>query len=192
MRPFSAPDFIWQNLRYVFLDRDGVINRKPPEGQYVGRWEEGEILPGVAEAIYRLNRSGRKVLVVTNQRGVALGRYTEQDVVEFHLQLQKHLSRQQARLDGLYFCPHDKGQCDCRKPKTGMFRQAFREHPGALSANSVLIGDSLADIEAGFSLGMPTIFIQGEPDRQSPAAERAESLADRVAGSLLEAVVAWF
>ena len=168
-----------------------MINRKLPEGHYVGCWKDFEILPGVPEAIYRLNRSRRKVLVATNQRGIALGRYTEQDVIDLYVKLQEYLSRHHAHLDGLYFCPHDKGQCDCRKPKTGMFQQAFSEHPDACPANSILIGDSLSDIEAGFSLGMPTIFIQGEADRQQPGAERAEALADRVTGSLLEAVVNW-
>jgi D-glycero-D-manno-heptose 1,7-bisphosphate phosphatase len=177
-------------VRYVFLDRDGVINRKPPEGQYIASWSQVEILPGAAEAIRRLNQSGRTVLVATNQRGIALGLYGEEELAALHTRLQEYLASQGAHLDGIYFCPHDVGQCRCRKPLPGMLERALREHPGASAANSVVIGDSLSDIEAGQRLGMSTIFIEGEADRQKPGADRARLLADRVAGSLLEAVTA--
>jgi len=178
----------FSHARYVFLDRDGVINRKAPEGQYVSRWNDFHLLPGVEDAISRLNRSGYTVIVVSNQRGVALGLYTEQDILKLHEQLAAHLTRYNAHIDAFYYCPHDKNECDCRKPGTAMFQQAFREFPDASPINSVMIGDSLSDIEAGSRLGMPTIFIRGELQHQKPGAEQAASLAAAVASTLLEAV----
>src|SRR5271154_4313178 len=99
-------------IQYVFLDRDGVINRKLAEGRYVTRWEELELLPGVAGAIAALNRSGRKVIVVTNQRGVALELMTAADVEAIHDWLRTELARESASLDGIYYCPHDRDECD--------------------------------------------------------------------------------
>ncbi len=181
-----------ENARYVFLDRDGVINRKPPEGQYVATWSAVELLPGIEAAIAALNRSGRRVIVISNQRGIALGYYTPADVDAIHAHLQEHLALHGAHIDAFYYCPHDRGECDCRKPGTGMFRQAFRDFPEASAANSVVIGDSLSDIEAGRALGMPSLFIVGDPSTQKEGAERAQRLADASAGSLPEAVTAWF
>ena len=180
----------WQSIRYVFLDRDGVINRKPPEGQYIGRWSDFHLLPGAESAIAALNRSGRRIIVVSNQRGVALGYYTAADVRVLHDTLQEHLAPLGAQIDAFYFCPHDKNQCECRKPRTGLFEQAFRDFPEASAANSVVIGDSLSDIEAARTLGAPAIFIQGDPTTQKPGAARAAALADAVYNSLTEAVEA--
>ena len=87
--------------------------------------------------------------------------------------MQDHLARHGARLDAIYYCPHDYGECHCRKPDTGLFEQAFQRFPQANAENSVVIGDSLSDIQAGRRLGMKTIFIQGEPDRQKAGADAA-------------------
>jgi D-glycero-D-manno-heptose 1,7-bisphosphate phosphatase len=181
--PIAFPD-----ARYVFLDRDGVINRKAPEDEYVSNWDSFHLLPSVETAIAALNRSGRTVLVITNQRGIALGHYSEATVHTLHEQLQEYLASHGAHIDGFYFCPHDKDECDCRKPKTGLFKQALRDFPGASSANSIVIGDSLSDIEAARNFGSPAIFIQGDSDTQKPGAETARALANAHAESLLEAV----
>jgi D-glycero-D-manno-heptose 1,7-bisphosphate phosphatase len=175
-------------IEYVFLDRDGVINRKLAEGEYVGHWDHFHLLPGVEEAIAALNLSGRKVIVITNQRGIALGYYSSADVSVLHEQLQNYLASRGAHIDAFYFCPHDKNECDCRKPKTGLFEQAFRDFPGASAMNSIVIGDSLSDIEAAHNLSAPSIFIQGDPEFQKPGAEKAGSSANAVADSLLQAV----
>lgn len=177
-----------QHVRYVFLDRDGVINRKSPEGEYIHEWEKFEILPGVEAAIAALNRSGRRVIVLTNQRGIALGLYTESDVKALHLRLQQHLAAFGAHIDAFYYCPHDDGQCECRKPKPGLFLQAFRDFPEATPANSLMIGDSISDIEAAHDLGIPAAFIKGAQKTQKPGAEEAEIKADAVAASLPDVV----
>jgi D-glycero-D-manno-heptose 1,7-bisphosphate phosphatase len=175
-------------VRYIFLDRDGVLNRKMPEGVYVGEWAQFEWLPGAVEAVARMKRAGLTVIVVSNQRGIALGRITATQLVDVHEKMQNHLTRTGARLDGIYYCPHDYGECHCRKPDTGLFEQAFESFPQANAGNSLIIGDSLSDIQAGLRLGMKTIFIQGERDRQKEGADVAATVADAVAGSLLQAV----
>ena len=175
-------------VRYVFLDRDGVLNRKMPEGVYVDNWAQFEWLPGAVEAIARMKRAGLTVILVSNQRGIARGRITAMQLEGIHENMQSHLARNDARLDAIYYCPHDQGECRCRKPDTGLFEQAFKSFPQANAGNSVVIGDSLSDIQAGRRLGMKTIFIEGEPDRQKAGADTAAGHADAVAESLLQAV----
>jgi D-glycero-D-manno-heptose 1,7-bisphosphate phosphatase len=175
-------------VRYVFLDRDGVLNRKPPEEAYVTDWVEFEWLPGAVEAIARMNRAGMTVIVVSNQRGIALGLYSEAKLELIHSNMRSHLAQHSARLDAIYYCPHDIGECQCRKPDIGLFEQARKDFPQATAHDSVVIGDSLSDIQAGKRMGMRTIFIQGEADRQKAGAAAATENADAVAGSLLQAV----
>jgi D-glycero-D-manno-heptose 1,7-bisphosphate phosphatase len=175
----------------VFLDRDGVINRKMPEGQYVKTWNDFHLLPGAAEAIAKLKRAGLLVIVATNQRGIALGLYRAEDVDQIHARLQRELAAQGAQIDGFYICPHDRDTCDCRKPLTGLFDQAKAAFPKILRETSLLIGDSLSDIEFGRNLGMTTIFIEGEAkDVEGRNIDNAiaAQLADFCFGSLSEAV----
>jgi histidinol-phosphate phosphatase family protein len=175
------------NIAYVFLDRDGVLNRSPV-GAFVTCWKQFEVLPGVERAIAQLNRSGRKVIVVTNQRGIALGLHSEADLRAMHDRLAEHLAAHGSHLDAIYYCPHDNGQCHCRKPQTGMFEQAFQDFPGASADNSVMVGDSLVDIEAASRLGMPSIFISDPATRPRADATRAAALATACASSLFDFV----
>jgi D-glycero-D-manno-heptose 1,7-bisphosphate phosphatase len=154
----------------------------------VSQWKDFHPLPGVGEAIAALNRAGKRGLVVTNQRGVALGLYTTTDVERLHEQLQQWLAGFSAHIDAFYYCPHDKDVCRCRKPLPGLFEQAVDAYPDIGPANSVMIGDSLSDIEAGTSFGMPTVFIEGDPDSRKSGYELARTLADACALSLQNAV----
>jgi D-glycero-D-manno-heptose 1,7-bisphosphate phosphatase len=178
-------------LHTVFLDRDGVLNRKLPEGEYVSAWEHFHLLPGAAEAIGRLKRAGLRVVVVSNQRGVALGLYRAEDVERIHAQLQKELAAHRAQIDGFYFCPHDKGECNCRKPLPGLFQQAQSQFPDIQPETSLMIGDSLSDIEYGRNLGMTTIFIDGDAkarENRKPGAQKAAEMADLRFDTLFDAV----
>jgi D-glycero-D-manno-heptose 1,7-bisphosphate phosphatase len=175
-------------LRAIFLDRDGVVNEKMPEGSYVCTWSDFHLLPGVPEAIARLNQAGLRVIVVSNQRGIALGKYSAAEVEAIHSQFQQMLRTRGAHVDAFYFCPHDKRQCSCRKPLPGLFEQAQREFPEINADESVMVGDSLSDIEFGRRLGMKTVFIDGKADRQKPGARLAAELADQRFPSLCEAV----
>jgi D-glycero-D-manno-heptose 1,7-bisphosphate phosphatase len=172
----------FKSIRFVFLDRDGVINRKAAHGDYIRYPDELVLLPGAGRAVHLLNTSFRKVIVVTNQRGIALGRLSESDLLSIHEKLQTDLRRLGGHLDAIYHCPHDLDSCDCRKPRTGMFQLAFRDFPGARPENSVMIGDSESDIVAGKCMGMRTIRIDGERGAKDDASGGA------TATSLLDAV----
>ena len=183
---------LFSEASYVLLDRDGVINRKAPEGSYIGRWRDFELLSGVDAAIAALNRSGRRVLVVSNQRGIALGLYSRSDVEDTHRRLQALLAAGGARIDAFYYCPHDMNECDCRKPRTGLFDAALRDFPDLAAQQGAVIGDSVSDIEFARSLGLPSIFIRSDAATRSPGADRGEELADAVSSSLAEAVAEYF
>lgn len=140
----------------AFLDRDGVINRKAPGDGYITRWEEISFLPGVAQAIALLNRSGFRVIVVTNQRCVAKGLVTIRELDWIHRRMCEVLAAAGATVDAVYYCPHElEPPCLCRKPRPGLLLDAAREHRIALG-KSWMIGDSVADIEAGRSAGCRT------------------------------------
>lgn len=175
------------NIDFVFLDRDGVLNRKPRPGEYVTCCDELVLLPGVADAVARLNRSARKVIVVTNQRGVALGLYSLEELNRIHCKLADELAARHAHIDHLYFCPHNHGECNCRKPDIGMFEQAFRDFPEARPERCLMVGDSLRDIEAGARAGINTVYVTDD-DSRSLDDQKARLLANGVVCSLVELV----
>lgn len=169
--------------RAVFLDRDGVINVKAPEGQYITRWEEFQFLPDVADAIARLNRAHFSVIVVSNQRGIAKGLMTVDALDEIHRRMLAQLAALNARIDAIYFCPHGTdARCACRKPAPGMLVQAAKDH-GIDLPNSWMVGDSDSDLLAGKNAGCRTVRIV----RSGASTEVASDL---VAQSLIEAVQA--
>ena len=172
----------------MFLDRDGVINKKAPEGQYVRSWDEFYLLPKAAEAIARLNRAGIRAVVATNQRGIAKGLYAAADVEAIHAALQDLLAGYDAHLDGFFFCPHDKNACHCRKPLPGLFEQAVAAFPEITAATSAMIGDSWVDMEFGRRLGMRTILIEDGREHRKAGDEEACRLAGQRFPSLDDAV----
>lgn len=136
----------------LFLDRDGVININKG---YVHKEEDCEFIEGIFDLVKRANQLGYKVVVVTNQAGIARGYYTEDTFLSFSAWMKKEFKSHQAFIDEIYFCPHHPEHgigeyltsCDCRKPAPGMFIQAKQ----ALSidmSRSIMVGDSLSDIEA--------------------------------------------
>ena len=172
----------------MFLDRDGVLNEKMPEGQYVTRWEAFHILPGVPESIARLNRAGIRVIVVSNQRGIARGLFTASDLEAIHARFEDLLRGRGACIDAIFVCPHEKGVCGCRKPLTGLFDQARARFAEIDAATSVMIGDSISDMEFGRRLGMATLLIEVDAARQKGGAAPARELATACFHSLPEAV----
>jgi D-glycero-D-manno-heptose 1,7-bisphosphate phosphatase len=138
-------------VRTVFLDRDGVLNRKAPEGEYVSTWDEFAFLPGAVAAVAALTRAGHRVVVVTNQRGVALGRVDPAALEDIHARMRAQIAAAGGRVDAVYHCPHDKGECECRKPRPGMFLQAARELPGLRLEESAVVGDRASDMQAAAS-----------------------------------------
>lgn len=146
----SAP----QGRRAVFLDRDGTINKKPPEGQYIRSPGDFELLPGVSRAIRRLNELDIPVIVVTNQRGVDL------DAVRaIHHKMRRCLAADGAFIHAVYTCLRGVGHPD-RKPNPGMLLRAAKEW-GIDMSRSWMIGDSASDMAAGKAAGCKTIFVRG-------------------------------
>jgi D-glycero-D-manno-heptose 1,7-bisphosphate phosphatase len=175
----------------VFLDRDGVINRKPPEGDYITRWEDMELLPGVVEGIGLLNQANFCVIVITNQRCVAKGLISEAGLEEIHRRMTEILARSGARVDGIYYCPHDlEASCACRKPAPGMLLEAARSR-GIDLPSSWMVGDSDIDVEAGRRAGCKTVLLRETGDsivgpKRTYGGQRQE--ANIVASSLPEAI----
>jgi D,D-heptose 1,7-bisphosphate phosphatase len=151
-----------QPKKVVFLDRDGVINKKPPKAEYVKNWAEFEFLPGVIDALALLNKQEYQIYLISNQAGIARGAMTEQDLKIIHENLQKELHKHGANIDGIYYCPHGwNDNCDCRKPKPGMLLQAAREHHLDLT-KTYFIGDDERDMQAGNAAGCKTILVTPE------------------------------
>lgn len=154
----------------VFLDRDGVINVKAPEGDYIKSWGEFHFLPGAIEAIRLLNDHNWHVVIITNQRGIARHLMTMHDLNKIHFFMEEELQNHGAHVDGIYVCPHEKGTCHCRKPDIGLFLQAEQEFPVDKS-KSWMVGDSESDIKAGRNYGIRTIAVANPiplADKQFP------------------------
>ncbi len=147
------------HLQWVFLDRDGTINAKPPLGQYIATPAEMRLLDGSANAIQRLNHAGLWVGIATNQRGVALGLMTQEDVDRIHTRLLAELSAAGARVDAVYVCPHQEGTCNCRKPLPGLLLRAQEDVPGMDLKRAAIVGDSLSDVRAGKVVGASAILL---------------------------------
>jgi D-glycero-D-manno-heptose 1,7-bisphosphate phosphatase len=146
-----------EGISTVFLDRDGVINRL--RSDYVLSWDTFEFLPGAIEAIRMLSVAGMRVVVVTNQRAVARGLLRPAELTHIHENLRAEIAASGANIDAVYYCPHDKGVCACRKPQVGMFMQAQHDFPDIDFHRSVVIGDSLSDMQAGQSLGCRLLLV---------------------------------
>ncbi|MCK4500535.1 D-glycero-beta-D-manno-heptose 1,7-bisphosphate 7-phosphatase [Candidatus Babeliales bacterium] len=158
----SKTEEFLQPKKVIFLDRDGVINKKAPKAEYVKSWAEFEFLPGAIEAMRLLAQNNYKIFIISNQAGIARGAMTEQDLKNIHNNMEKELEKHNVKIERIYYCPHgwDEG-CECRKPKPGMFFQAAREHDLDLS-KSTFIGDDERDLQAGNAAGCRTILVDSE------------------------------
>mgnify|MGYP001161472048 FL=1 len=143
----------------LFLDRDGVINRKL-EGRYVTNFSEFEFIKNSDSAIRKLHKIFKRILIVTNQQGIGKGLMTEDDLNFLHQKMQRELNSDYNLIDKIYFCPCLEGDsCNCRKPKTGMFENAMLDFPDIQIEKSILVGDSDSDIEAGKKFGLSTVKV---------------------------------
>jgi len=144
-------------LATIFLDRDGVINENRPD--YVKSWSEFRFLPGSREAIAKLTQAGHRLVVCTNQAGVARGTISLEAVYEIHRKMLDSIHEVGGKIEQVYFCPHEKeGDCDCRKPRPGMLLRA-RDELGLDMRGAVLIGDSLTDIRAALAAGIYGVLV---------------------------------
>lgn len=145
--------------KVIFLDRDGVINKKAPQADYVKNWKEFEFLPGAKEAISLLTKKGYDIYIISNQAGISRKMMTEDDLKVIHENMIKEIEEQGGKIKKIYYCPHGwDSKCECRKPKPGMLFQAAREHHINLK-KTIFIGDDRRDVETGNAADVKTILI---------------------------------
>lgn len=143
----------------LFLDRDGVINSKLP-GNYVTKISEFQWIDGVKESIPKLRKIFGKLIVITNQQGIGKGFMQESDLMEIHQFMNFGISAHTPLFDAIYFCPHlDESGSKCRKPETGMAMMAKKDFPEIDFRKTIMVGDSLTDMEFGRKIGAITVFI---------------------------------
>jgi D-glycero-D-manno-heptose 1,7-bisphosphate phosphatase len=184
----AADERIRGRHRAVFLDRDGTLNE---EVGYVARLDELRVYPFSAEAVRRFNDAGLRTVLATNQAGVARGFVTESGLREIHRGLARTLSAAGARLDALYYCPHDGAgegdACRCRKPRPGMFEAAARELDLDLS-RSFAVGDRYRDLQPAFETGgRGVLVLTGHGEAEYAAHSAWPRQPEFVARDLLEA-----
>ena len=164
----------------VFLDRDGTM---APDVPYCSRPEDFELFPNTAKAIKLLHEHGFKVIVITNQSGIARGYFTEEILAKIHEKMKKELAKEGAWVDDIYYCPHHPNDnCDCRKPKPELILQAAENFNIDLE-HSFVAGDLQMDIDLGKGVGCKTALIENPPKT-----EAREVKPDIIALDLLEAV----
>ena len=146
----------------LFLDRDGVINQKI-ENNYVKNWSEFMFIDGALEAISNLSNIFGTIIIVTNQRGVGRGIMRESDLISIHKSMTEEIVSMSGRIDEIYYCKEILDSSECRKPNIGMARQAKLDFPHIDFKKSVMVGDSLSDINFGRKLGMITCIINKDP-----------------------------
>lgn len=143
----------------VLVDRDGVLNRKMPQGTYVRSWDEWEWAPGAEEALRLLNQASYRVIIISNQSGIARGVMTEDALTIIHQKMKTEVRESGGEIEEIYYCPHGwDDECACRKPKPGMLLQAQREHHLDLSM-TYFIGDDERDGQAAYAAGCPWIQV---------------------------------
>ncbi|MDE0315051.1 MAG: D-glycero-beta-D-manno-heptose 1,7-bisphosphate 7-phosphatase [Candidatus Poribacteria bacterium] len=149
-------------MKTVFLDRDGVINKNPPDYGYVRNWREFVFLPNALAAIRDLTHNGYRIIVVTNQAGIGKGIYTEQHLADIHCRMLAEIEEAEGQICKVYYCPHHpEAGCKCRKPEPGMLIQAAREHDIDVS-KTYFIGDSITDMQAARSASaLPILVLTG-------------------------------
>jgi D-glycero-D-manno-heptose 1,7-bisphosphate phosphatase len=143
----------------VFLDRDGVINEKPLPGEYVASLRDFRIIPAAIDWIRLFNALDLLVVIVTNQRGIALGVMSEEDLDRIHAHMLELLAAAGARVDAVFHCPHQENSCECRKPRPGLILRAKAELDIDL-ARSIMIGDSDNDEELARRCGLKFVRVE--------------------------------
>ena len=186
--------------RAIFLDRDGVINCMVynPEFGLVdspANPDEFQLLPDVGEAVHQINQLGFLAIVISNQPGIAKGKFTHTTLEAITDKMHRELANTEARLDSVYYCLHHpqaaldeyRLECDCRKPKPGLLKQAGQEWEIDLE-HSYLIGDGITDIVAGQAAGVCTLFLSSRKPYILDELFRQKVQPDYIVGSLVEAV----
>lgn len=153
--------------RYVLLDRDGVINADSDD--FIKSPDEWQPIPGSLQAIARLNQEGYKVIVITNQSGLARGLFTQEILEDIHAKMRASVVEAGGVIEAIYFCPHGPDDnCNCRKPGTGMLLQFAKDYQTKLD-NIPFVGDNLKDVQAAIAVGAKPILVKTGKGEQTLA-----------------------
>ncbi len=179
------------NDKYVFLDRDGVINKDPggwTDHGYVTKREDLYFLPGSLEAIRKLTEEGYKSVIISNQQGVGKGYFTQEDLDEVTDEMISGIRKSGGDIAAVYYCPHLRTEeCGCHKPDPGLFDKAREELGLGDIRGRFYVGDTERDIQAGRKAGLKTILVlSGKSSREETGTW--EHRPDYICESLLEAV----
>lgn len=151
-----------QKRKCFFFDRDGIVNRAPGPG-YVESWEDFYLQPEFPVVLKKVTDAGYAAAIITNQRCVARGIITEEVLLDMHRRLMEMLKQEHGlELLDIYYCPHERDTCDCRKPQPGMLIRAASEYNIDLH-ESWVVGDQQTDIETGKRAGCRTIYVTDDP-----------------------------
>ena len=157
-----------QELKIIFLDRDGVINRERPD--YVKSWSEFEFLPRSLEALRLVALYGCRVIVITNQSVINRRIVTEVELRNIHEKMTAAVAAHGGNIEAVYYCPHvPEDGCDCRKPRPGMVEQAASRF-GFDPIESFVVGDAACDMQLGRAVGATTILVRTGDGREREAA----------------------
>ncbi|MCX5715748.1 MAG: D-glycero-beta-D-manno-heptose 1,7-bisphosphate 7-phosphatase [Candidatus Omnitrophica bacterium] len=175
-------------MKFIFLDRDGVINKDPGGSLYVTSWEDFHFLPGSLEALKSLKKKGYLVAVVSNQAGVGKGIYTREILSKITENMIRAVEAAGGELYSVQYCTHtSEDNCDCRKPKAGLFKTAAKGLNIDFS-KIYFIGDTKRDIEAGRAIGCKTILVLSGKIKSGQEVEGWEIKPDIIKRDLFEAV----
>lgn len=148
------------NTRHVILDRDGVLNREPPQRGYVLSRAEFHWLPGALEALALMHSAGLRLSVASNQSAVGRGLMSLAQLEDIMAHMRAQAAAAGGPLDAVFFCPHAPGQhCECRKPAPGLLRQAV-EASGVDAAATLVAGDDVRDVEAAVAAGLTPVLLR--------------------------------
>ena len=172
------------NQPVLLLDRDGTINQRAEPGEYIYKQEDFHFVPGVIEALSSLAKSGFSFVIITNQAGIARGKYSVEDVEKLHGYMKQKLAEHEITIADIYMCPHHWDEdCLCRKPAPGMFYHYEKAHAQDVS-KMIYVGDDPRDMQAAANAGTASIFIgeyeSGVMGDQLPTLGRFDSLNDAV------------
>ncbi|GLR27168.1 D-glycero-beta-D-manno-heptose 1,7-bisphosphate 7-phosphatase [Limnobacter litoralis] len=159
-------------MKLIILDRDGVINEDSDEYvKTVGEWKP---IAGSLQAIARLNRGGYRVVVATNQSGIARGMFDLETLSAMHKKMHNLANSSGAHIDAVFFCPHGpEDKCNCRKPKPGLFLE-IKSRMGFDLQDVPCVGDSLRDLQAGASQGCKPFLVKTGKGEQTAKAKKDE------------------
>ena len=150
--------------KIAFLDRDGVINKKAPDHQYITKTSDFKFNRGIFSLLRYLKKEGYEFIVITNQRGIAKKILSEKTLAAIHGFMVNELKKRNIKILDIFYCPHDLDACDCRKPKPGLFNQACSKYPIDIK-KSIILSDSQEDVIMGrkFGLGKSSLVETDKP-----------------------------